>query len=254
MVDSTADPHISIRQLSERAIATSRRLAGSVVDARSLSGEDRASMYQLFTRYFEASRDVFERDLAEKDWVILLRDVESDSIGGFSTLMRFDVDRCTVFFSGDTIVERAYWGTVQLPRLWGEHVFRCAEEMQPRDAYWFLISSGFRTYRYLPVFFTDFYPSPDRKTPPDVKRLLDEIAVAKFGGQYDARTGVVRLANRTPLRTGVSDVDQRILEDRNVRFFVDANPAHATGDELACIVRISRDNVTPAGLRMLQRS
>jgi hypothetical protein len=85
-----------------------------------------------------------------------------------------------------------------------------------------------------------------------MKPLLDRVAAAKFGSAYDPRTGVIRLATPAPLREGVSDPGLR-MNNPHVRFFVEANPGHAEGDELACLVRIDVDNLTPAGLRMIGR-
>lgn len=200
-------------------------------------------MFALYTTYFATSdRVTFERDLAEKEWVILLYD-DDGSIDGFSTLMRMRIGEATVFFSGDTIVARHRWGTLDLPRLWARHVFRAADA----NTYWFLISSGWRTYRFLPLFFRDFYPR-DRA----MKPLLDSIARARYGDAYDARTGIVRLATPAPLREGVSDPASR-MHDPHVRFFLEANPGHADGDELACLVRVDVANLTSAGLRMIGR-
>ena len=223
-----------------------------VTPREEISVADRDQMFALLESFFTGvDRAVFERDLAEKDWVVLLRDPHG-RIDGFSTLMRMDVDDVTVFFSGDTVVARHRWGTYDLPRFWAKHVFSVAATLAPRESYWFLISSGYRTYRYLPVFFREFYPSYDRPTPDGVRSLIDRIARAKFDGSYDAAAGVVRLATPAPLRAGISDPEERLDRDPHVRFFVEANPNHAAGDELACLVRVSPDNVTPAGRRMIR--
>ncbi len=237
---------------STDAPAISKSPRCDVTPREELSVADRDQMFALLESYFEGvDRAVFERDLAEKEWIVLLRDAIG-RVDGFSTLMRMDVDDVTVFFSGDTVVARHRWGTYDLPRFWAKHVFSVARDLAPRESYWFLISSGYRTYRYLPVFFREFYPSYARPTPDGVRSLIDRIARAKFNGSYDAATGVVRLATPAPLRAGVSDPEERIDRDPHVRFFVEANPNHAAGDELACLVRVSPDNVTPAGQRMIR--
>jgi hypothetical protein len=221
------------------ALSTSPR--SDVVRRAELTRGDRDAMFALYTSYFATSdRVTFERDLAEKEWVILLSGADG-RIEGFSTLMRLRVGNATVFFSGDTIVARHRWGTLDLPRLWARHVFAEADAC----SYWLLISSGYRTYRYLPVFFRDFYPRN-----PAMKPLLDTIATARFGEAYDPRTAIVRLPSPAPLREGVSDPAPR-MSDPRVRFFVEANPGHADGDELACLVRVDPANLTPAGLRMI---
>lgn len=231
---------------------TSKSPRCDVTPREGLSVTDRDQMFALLESFFTGvDRAVFEHDLEEKDWVVLLRDAEG-CVDGFSTLMRMDVGDVTVFFSGDTVVARHRWGTYDLPRFWAKHVFAVAATLAPRESYWFLISSGYRTYRYLPVFFREFYPSYDRPTPDGVRSLIDRIARAKFDGSYDPAAGVVRLATPAPLRAGISDPEERLDRDPHVRFFVEANPNHAAGDELACLVRVSPDNVTPAGQRMIR--
>lgn len=229
---------------------TSTSLRCEVTPREALSPRERDEMFALLASYFDGvDRAVFERDLAEKEWVILLRDREG-RVDGFSTLMRMDIGGAMVFFSGDTIVARHRWGTYDLPRMWARHVFSFADAQ--RDVFWFLISSGYRTYRYLPLFFRRFAPAFDRDTPADEQALLDRIAREKFGAAYDPATGVVRLATPAPLRAGISDPGTRVERDPHVRFFVEANPNHAAGDELACLVRVRRDNLTPAGQRMIR--
>jgi hypothetical protein len=232
---------------SLHGLAPSTSPRSDVVRRAELTRRDRDAMFALYTAYFATTdRITFERDLAEKDWVILLCD-DDGNIEGFSTLLRMAIGDATVFFSGDTIVARHRWGTFDLPRMWGRHVFAEAGA----NAYWFLISSGYRTYRFLPLFFRTFYPR-DARTEPMLKPLLDRVAAAKFGDAYDARTGVIRLATPAPLREGVSDPELR-MNNPHVRFFVEANPGHADGDELACLVHIDVDNLTSAGLRMIGR-
>ena len=230
-------------------LAPSSSPRSDIVLRDDLTRRDRDEMFALYTTYF-ATRDrmVFERDLAEKDWVILLRDADG-AIDGFSTLLQMNVAGATVFFSGDTIVARHRWGSYDLPRMWAGHVFAAGGE----QTYWFLISSGYRTYRYLPVFFRHFAPAFDRETPKEMKSLLDTIATLKFGDAYDPRAGVIRLATPAPLRAGVSDPDERALRDPHVRFFVERNPGHGGGDELACLVHCTPENLTRAGLRMIGR-
>jgi len=219
-----------------------------------LTRAERARMHALLARYFEGvTRRGFEADLAEKESAILLRDA-SGAIQGFSTLLRMEErvggETVVAYFSGDTIVDAAYRNTPALAQVWSRHVFRrAAEEHAP--AYWFLISSGYKTYRFLPAFFATFYPHAFGPTPPHERAILDAVAHRKFPHEYDAATGVVRLRHATPLREGVAEPTARHLRDPHVAFFVSANPGAAEGDELACLTRIHPDNLTPAGRRMV---
>ena len=156
----------------------------------------------------------------------------------------------TTFFSGDTIIAPDYWGETVLPRLWAKHVFGEAEKVE-HPTYWFLISSGYKTYRFLPVFFSEFYPTYAVPTPIHVQSVLDAVARDKFAEGYEAARGVIRVSHATPLRPDVADVEARRHRDPHVSFFLERNAGWVEGDELACITRVHPNNLTPAGRRML---
>lgn len=235
---------------------TAGRLAGTVLPAAELSSHERDRMYCLLCDHFSnTSRQRFEADLAEKEWVILLRERRGGAVQGFSTLMRLEEqsggERVTAFFSGDTIIHRDFWGETVLPRLWSRHVFRLAAAMPERKVYWFLICSGYKTYRFLPVFFREFHPRFDRATPPPLRELMDSLGYRKFPDEYDGASGVVRFREPSPLKEGIADITAKRLADPHVAFFERVNPGHVRGDELVCLTEISPANVTPAGRRMI---
>ena len=240
-----------------------RRLTGSVATRADLTGGERDRMYALLCAHFEGTeRAQFEADLAEKESVMLLRDRDTDEIQGFSTLMRIEIPvdgrEIAAFFSGDTIVAAEYWGESILSRLWSQMVFSEADNIvaaRPSTrVFWFLICSGYKTFRFLPVFFREFYPNPESRTPDEVQRILDTLGRAKFGDRYHAASGIVRLERPMPLRHGIADVTEQRLRDPLVAFFTSRNPGHGHGDELACITEISRSNLTRAGQRMVDTS
>jgi hypothetical protein len=241
-------------------LAPARRLTGSVVRRALLTPAERERMYDLLATYFlHTSRQQFENDLAEKESVVLLRDIKDGQIQGFSTLMRItvavDAREIVAFFSGDTIVAQEFWGETILSRLWSQTVFAEADRIRGESpdalVFWFLICSGYKTWRFLPVFFKEFYPHPDKPTPVHIKRILDTLGHRKFPSEYFPEEGVVRFRSATPLRRGVADVTEERLRDPLISFFQRINPGHTNGDELACLTEISRSNLTRAGERMV---
>jgi hypothetical protein len=140
--------------------------------------------------------------------------------------------------------------------LWVTTVLRQADHIRQHSPdtlfYWFLISAGYKTFRYLPTFFVAYAPHPDLPPSPFERQVMRTLATKKFGDDYHADAGIVRLRRANPLRPGVAEVTERRLRDPGVEFFVRMNPGHEQGDELACLVPISRSNLTPAGLRMLK--
>ena len=230
-------------------------LVGQALARSALAGAEIREMFALFQACYEGATDaLFRRDLNEKQWVILLRDGETQAIQGFSTLAAYETvchgQRLGVIYSGDTIIHPAYWGTPELPRAWIKTVLNIGQQL-PKPLYWLLISSGYKTYRFLTVFFKEFYPRYDRPTPPNIRALMRHLAGERFGTDYDPERGIVRFARgATPLRPGVAELSDKRLQDPQVAFFVAQNPGHAQGDELVCLAHLHPDNFTAAGRRM----
>jgi len=232
-------------------------LTSAAIPCADLTQADVQAMFRIFSESFDgATPDIFERDLRSKNWAILLRDGASGELEGFSTFALyetgFDGQPLSVVYSGDTIIRPAYWGTPELPRSWIKTVIeKSATMIQP--LYWLLISSGYKTYRFLTVFYKEFYPRCDNPTPPEMQALMDHLATERFGAEYHPELGVVRFAaGATPLRDGVAEVTDERLRDPHVAFYIARNPGHVHGDELVCLTRVHPDNFTAAGRRVFR--
>lgn len=242
---------------SDEVAAVSRPDGGSVVKTAALGAADRATMLELMrSHYLGVDEASFADDLSEKDAVVLLR--RGGAIVGFSTLVELELSVgdtvVTAFFSGDTVVSREARHDPELARTWGRAVFGAAERIRQhapeRRVYWLLISAGYKTYRFLPLFFQRYHPGIGHTPDPFELEARDALARARYGRRYDAASGIVSLARPTPLRPGVADVHER-AHDPHVATFVRLNPGHARGDELVCITTLERTNLTRAGHRML---
>ena len=219
-----------------------------------LSDDQRDEMFVLLSSYFEGvTRAQFERDLAEKNWIVEIR--REGQLLGFSTLLVCDSDfegqAITAIYSGDTIVAPEAWGSPALARTWIAAVNHLSAASSARPCYWLLLTSGFRTYRFLPVFWREFFPQYALKTPAAAQRLLDQLASAHYGPSYDPATGIVRFAHPQRLRGKLGETPENRALDPHIAFFLSRNPGYRHGDELACIAEISEQNLTAAGRRMI---
>jgi hypothetical protein len=220
-----------------------------------LSEGDRASMYQLLNTHFDGVRsDVFQADLTEKNWVILLSDPATKTLKGFSTILmyetEFEGDRLSVVYSGDTIMDPSAWNSSALSRAWISSVNALRELYPHGKLYWLLISSGYRTYRFLPVFWKTFYPRYDCPTPDYDARLMNFLAHNQFGEHYDPDSGVVRFPHPHQLKGQLHGIPDERLSDPHIQFFNTQNAGHTQGDELVCLAEICAENLTRAGQRV----
>ena len=231
-------------------------MTGNLIERSTLTPNDRERMYGLFNRFYDGvSRDQFESDLDDKRWVILLEETRDGSLRGFSTLDHYEThhggERIGVVYSGDTIVDPGA-GTLgsALSRTWIGAVNQLRDRAPKARLFWLLLVSGYRTYRFLPLYWREFFPRFDAPTPPRTQALIDDLAVQRFGPQYERSQGIIRFANGHVLCKDLCRVSPRRRTDPHVAFFFERNPGHARGDELVCLTELSRENLTAAGERM----
>lgn len=232
-------------------------LRGTIVDQIHLNAAERREMFGLMNLYYEnLVEEKFYEDLSEKDWVLVLYD-KKGAIKGFSTLMAMDMDldgrTVKGVFSGDTIIHRDYWGTVEFLIVWGRFVLMDLPELfAPMPVYWILISKGYKTYRYLPTHFLEFFPRYDRETPAGIQRIMDAFGRLKYPDRYDAGRGIITSDGNTDrVKDGIAPLTEKHLQDPNLAFFARKNPGHEEGEELVCIVRAAFDNLQPPTQQML---
>jgi hypothetical protein len=234
------------------------RLRSESLGVGELTTRDRAAMFDVFSQHYDCvSWESFHRDLEEKDSVIVLRD-DRGEIRGFSTqkLMHTVVDgvRVRAVFSGDTIVDRRCWGDQTLGKAWCRYVAALYEEEPGSRLFWFLISKGFRTYLYLPLFFHEFYPRWDAPTPRFEQQVLNRLARMKFADQYCESSGLVIFPeSQGQLKPEFAEVPSRRMSHPHVRFFLERNPTYKRGTELACLAEISPENMKLYAGRILNR-
>ncbi len=225
------------------------------------SRAERSRLYELMAEHFaDVSPTAFAQDLDEKDWVVTLSD-SAGQLQGFSTLARREVELeegpVAMFYSGDTVIDDRYWGAIGWLGVWIKHVIEIVERTPDMPAHWLLLTATHRTYRFLPGFYREYWPRPNRETPPEVARLLEAMVRSKFPNEYDAAAGVVRLSNAVPVQPEraasiAPTVDERRSTDRFVDFFCQRNPGYLQGEFLACTAPLSRENLNAVGRRLLK--
>ena len=196
--------------------------------------------------------DKVRRDLAEKQFILLLYG-EGGEIEGFSTIQLFDsMFRGTpvkIVYSGDTVIQEESRGQTVLMHDWWQFTCTIQQQFSGMEVYWMLISKGWRTYKLIPLFYKEYYPRPDRETPPDFQAFMDELGNWKYPGEY--RDGLIIPSEPDFLKNAATDVPERRRNDPDVQFFIAKNPGFGKGDELLCVTRLAPDNLTKTGRRVL---
>src|SRR5262245_9895912 len=166
------------------------KLKGLLVPTSAVTDAQLGAMFALMDRHYEnVTRAAFTGDLNEKRWVILLLDPQTEEVCGFSTQVLLDATVAgrpiKALFSGDTIVARDRWGDPALAHVWGRLALSLIDSLPDVELYWLLISKGYKTYRFLPLFFREFYPRHDVPTPEWATAVIDALGHWRYPGRYD---------------------------------------------------------------------
>ncbi|MET2825421.1 hypothetical protein ABVQ20_00355 [Mesorhizobium shangrilense] len=232
------------------AVSGEETIDCATISVERLGTTDRNQMFSLYETYYDATdRDGFERDLSEKDGVVVVR--RNKAIIGFSTYLvrRHAIGAETIhyLFSGDTVLDASRWGDPVLLR----GFFRAAGAAKARikgRLFWFPIIKGHRTFRILPNFFREFVPAIDGDAKPGLVEVRDAIARARYGRSFDPITGLVDFGpSQGHLRDEWADAKEIAVRNRFAAFFLKTNPGHNRGVELACLAELDVKNLKRYG-------
>jgi len=214
---------------------------------------EKSAMVALYLAHYDGSTPQrFAADLAAKTSVILVS--TTSALIGFTTLAVSEYvyhgQALRILYSGDTVVARAHWGQQELAFGAIREMGRLARKKPELPVYWFLIVKGHRTYRYLPAFSHSFYPHWEQDRT-DLKPLLDSLATARFGADYNPASGLVEFAaSHGHLRAEIAEPSPKELEKPAVAYFMQRNPEFRSGHELCCLCELHAANLRPLARRL----
>lgn len=228
----------------------------ALLPVKALSRSTMAHMAQLYLAHYQgSSHDLFERDLQEKQEVLVL--THDDVLVGFTSFLTYELTwqqrPIRVVYSGDTIVAQAHWGQQALALAGLEHMGRIKSAAPDTPLYWFLLVKGHRTYKYLSVFAKRFYPHWQHAEP-QWQSLADHLASARFGADYVREHGVVRFKeSHGHLHPAIAKPTPAELEKPSTCYFMQRNTGYRQGDELVCLCEVTASNLKPLAQRVFLR-
>lgn len=222
------------------------RVKARYVPLRDLSLDDIWAMHVLFEQYYHnVEFSVFFQDLKKKDGVMLLREVNSQNIVGFSTMLTipFDCDGREVkgLFSGDTIVDRRYWGNREMLRCFVTHLLRLKLKDIRTPLYWLLISKGYKTYLVLSNNFPKHYPHYRKASSSLMASVVDQYCEKLYPDAFCAESKLLKFGDGyQKLKDDVAAISEELKEKNpKIRFFEEKNPTWRDGTELPCVGEVS---------------
>lgn len=242
-------------------MAAQDRVTGKFRPIKDISVADCLAMYNLFIQYYDNTPlDVFVRDMSKKTGVFVISKVKDDTIVGFSTIVKFPVmvdgKKSVCLFSGDTVVDRPYWGTSAL-RLTSFTYALKQKLLHPfTPHYWYLIAMGFRTYMVMATMFPKYYPNVEG----DDSHLRDVAAAASeylFPSAFQREKMMIHFGDDAcKLKDDATPITDAERTNPKIAFFEKRNPNWMHGDEMPCIgafdFKMFAENILQAPRRFLR--
>jgi hypothetical protein len=201
---------------------------------------DLMAMYRLFIQYYDNTPlETFLKDMTHKTGVLVIYRKIDDAIVGFSTITDFKIKadgrttRCV--FSGDTVVDRQYWGSAALRISGLIYMFRQKLLHPFTPVYWYLISMGYRTYLMMANNFPNYYPRVDGDDP-HMRNVAAAASAHLFPAALDRERMMLDFGEGAcKLKSHVTPISEAERADRKIAFFEQRNPRWMQGDEMPCI-------------------
>jgi len=229
---------------------TKQKISADYITLDRISIQQVKEMHSLFIQYYHnAEFSTFIDDLSEKDGLILIRENKSKRIVGFSTLktLRFSLKGKEVkgIFSGDTILERKYWGTNK-PMICFVKLLLKEKLRDPlTPLFWLLISKGYKTYLLLANNFPKHYPHHQGKFD-ELSSVVDQYCQHLYPNYFDEQQQILDFGgDYQKLRGEVAEITTELKRSvPKIGFFEERNPQWRQGKELPCIGEINASMFT----------
>ena len=135
------------------------KLKSNLLKISELTDTDKLAMFRLMQDVYNGENwDKFLSDMKEKNYALVLYN-EKSQIAGFTTIEIFDFEGNIIIYSGDTVVEENSRGDIELMRAWWKFSYTVQQNNPDKSVFWLLISKGWRTYKFFPMFLKKIYPT-----------------------------------------------------------------------------------------------
>lgn len=216
------------------------KLSTRFYSIKNISVPQLIEMHKLFVQYYNNAEFVtFATDMGNKTGVFILEDKLSKRIIGFSTWTELELDhgneKAIGIFSGDTVVDKAYWGDKSLQKAFAIKLFSTKLKNPRKQVFWLLISKGYKTYLLMTNNFHQFYPCHQHHNP-KLESIVDEYCNKLYPSAYCSKSRLLDFGDEYQnLKEGVACITPEMRdENRDIDHFAKLNPTWEKGTELPC--------------------
>lgn len=226
----------------------------SAVESLDAAAHD--ELWQLYRRHFAAERVSLQMSLARAEHVIRLRRRDSGALCGMIACALREVThqgrRFHVVWAGAGALDRECRGKWLLERAGLEILMRFWWRRPAAPIFFFGECNSFLSYRLLARSFAEYWPHPDRPTPPWERAVMDELARTALPDLWDPARRVLRPDRGKHIRPE-SLSTTAASSDPLLRFFQTINPGASLGEAIIMFAPVNGANLLALFTRKLLR-
>jgi hypothetical protein len=215
-------------------------------------------IWSFMQRFYDTDRAYVEALIRHHASVALYRAPDDGRLVGLTALdiypTVFQGRKIAVIFTSHVMLDQAFRGHNLLQRVGWRTFLETRRRFPLLPIYWFFDSFSYLSYLLLPRNFRDFWPRHERPVPEWESGLMNHLALEMYREAWQPSLGVVRRSGHRHLRPEVIPPPEQFGNDPNIEFYLRANPGHAEGDMLACLVPLTLRNLATLGARAWRRS
>lgn len=221
------------------------KLTASFKKIKHVSVVQLLEMHKVFIQYYHnADLQTFVTDMGKKTGVIILQEKYSEKIVGFSTWTELAINQngqqSIGIFSGDTVVEKKYWGNKELQKTFVKQLLKTKIHNPRTPVFWLLISKGYKTYLLLTNNFPKHYPSYQHNNI-KLEAVVDDYCQQLYPAAYNKEDRLLNFGDQYQhLKDDVAQISEDMTrQNPNIRHFAELNPSWHKGTELPCVGEVS---------------
>lgn len=233
---------------------------GRYIKKVKVTHEQLCEMYAIYKDYYQNTQfSIFENDFGKKQGAIIIFHPITNKIVGFSTVdiqhFKYQTKQYTVLFSGDTVVQKEFWGARTLQSTMMKLLIKLRIQYASHEFYWLLISKGYKTYLTLTNNCYVYYPHMNGENQ-QLAPVVETYCRKFFPEYFDEEAGLLNFgSDYQPLKQDVAPITEQMRFDNpKISFFEEKNPTWHLGTELPCIGRLSWTDLARYPFRLMTKA
>ena len=224
------------------------------ITSNQLSKATKDQMWGIYKKYYFYTKAEFLKRIEKNNFYSFY--TVNQQIVGFTGLRvnRLELNgkkQCLIYF-GQTVIDRKYRGQSLIPITGAKLCLKFWKDLLFSDVYFWADTLTYKAYLVFAKTVGEMYPSRKKEMPIKIKTLVDHIGSFYYRTTYCNRTGTIH-KSKILVNDNTMCIPQKYIQDKDICFFVKANPLYKQGHGLITITPMNCSNLINLFSRQLRR-